>query len=93
MTIDEFEVSIRVYNCLKNAGVQALADLLKLHEVDLLRLPNFGRKSLQEVREWLANNELKLSDTRCPCDQQGRFIFGPEPAYVSDRDFIHSDRT
>jgi DNA-directed RNA polymerase subunit alpha len=49
--IDEMELSVRSYNCLINEGIKYIADLVRKSEADMLKLPNFGRKSLNELRE------------------------------------------
>lgn len=51
--LDELELSVRAYNCLINAGVQRVIDLVNLTEDDVLKIKNFGRKSLGEVKESL----------------------------------------
>lgn len=51
MNIEELELSIRAYNCLKRAGIINLADLLKKTERELMEIKNFGRKSAEEVIE------------------------------------------
>lgn len=48
--IDELELSVRAHNCLINAGVKRILDLVNLHEEDALKIKNFGRKSLNEVK-------------------------------------------
>src|SRR5579885_2760999 len=49
--IDELELSVRAHNCLINAGIKRVIDLVNLSEDDGLKIKNFGRKSLQEVKE------------------------------------------
>jgi DNA-directed RNA polymerase subunit alpha len=49
--IDEMELSVRSYNCLINEGIKYIGDLVTKSEADMLKLPNFGRKSLNELRE------------------------------------------
>jgi DNA-directed RNA polymerase subunit alpha len=51
--IDELEFSVRAHNCLVGAGIRRVIDLVNLTEEDILRIKNFGRKSLREVREIL----------------------------------------
>lgn len=58
--IDEMELSARSYNCLINEGVRYIADLVQKSENDLMRLPNFGRKSLNELRESLKTMGLSF---------------------------------
>lgn len=49
--IDEMELSVRSYNCLINEGIKYIGDLVQKSELDMLKLPNFGRKSLNELKE------------------------------------------
>lgn len=59
--IDELELSIRAYNCLKNEGIETLRELVAKTEIDLIRTPNFGRVSLKEIVDMLAEFGLSLS--------------------------------
>ena len=52
-TIEDLELSIRSYNCLRNAGINSIAELVKKDDRELLALKNFGRKSLREVKDQL----------------------------------------
>jgi DNA-directed RNA polymerase subunit alpha len=58
--IEELELGVRSYNCLKREGVETVGDLVARSEAELLNIPNFGRKSIDEVRERLAERDLKL---------------------------------
>ena len=58
--IEELELGVRSYNCLKREGVETVGDLLAKSDQELMCIPNFGRKSIEEVRERLAKNNLKL---------------------------------
>jgi DNA-directed RNA polymerase subunit alpha len=60
MLIEELELGVRSYNCLKREGVETVGDLVSRSEAELLNIPNFGRKSIEEVRERLAERGLKL---------------------------------
>jgi DNA-directed RNA polymerase subunit alpha len=53
-SVKELELTLRSYNCLKNAKIQTLGDLVEKTEAELLRSRNFGRKSLNELKEVLA---------------------------------------
>ena len=54
------ELSVRTYNCLKNEGIRFVGEFAQKGEAELLRLPNFGRKSLNELKEILAQIGLHL---------------------------------
>ncbi len=58
--IEELELGVRSYNCLKREGVETVGDLVAKSDQELMCIPNFGRKSIEEVRERLAKNNLKL---------------------------------
>lgn len=58
--VDELELSVRSANCLKNDNIIYIGDLVKKTEADMLRTPNFGRKSLNEIKEVLASMGLHL---------------------------------
>jgi hypothetical protein len=59
-TLDEFHLSIRTAHCLKNNDIVYLGDLVKRTDAEMLRTPNFGRKSLNEIKEVLAPLGLHL---------------------------------
>jgi DNA-directed RNA polymerase subunit alpha len=58
--VDELELSVRSANCLKNDNIIYIGDLIQKTEADMLRTPNFGRKSLNEIKEVLAQMGLHL---------------------------------
>lgn len=58
--VDELELSVRSANCLKNDNIVYIGDLVEKSESDMLRTPNFGRKSLNEIKEVLTNMGLHL---------------------------------
>ena len=58
--VDELELSVRSANCLKNDNIVYIGDLVQKTEADMLRTPNFGRKSLNEIKETLNNMGLQL---------------------------------
>jgi len=58
--VDELELSVRSANCLKNDNILYIGDLVQKSESDMLRTPNFGRKSLNEIKEVLTNMGLHL---------------------------------
>ena len=60
--IEELELGVRSYNCLKRVGVETIGDLISKSEDDLSAIPNFGKKSIEEVKENLARHGLGLRD-------------------------------
>ncbi len=58
--IEELELGVRSYNCLKRAGVQTVGDLVQKSEGELNAIPNFGQKSIEEVIETLHGRGLDL---------------------------------
>jgi DNA-directed RNA polymerase subunit alpha len=61
--VDELELSVRSANCLKNDNIVYIGDLVQKTEQEMLRTPNFGRKSLNEIKEVLASMGLGLGMT------------------------------
>ncbi len=59
-SVEELELSVRSYNCLKNARIRTLGELVQKSEGDLLKTRNFGRKSLNEIRDILTGMGLSL---------------------------------
>ena len=59
-TVDELELSVRSYNCLKNADIRTIAELVQKTEPEMLKTKNFGRKSLNEIKEILSRMGLHL---------------------------------
>ncbi len=60
LKVDELELSVRSANCLKNDGITYIGELVQKTENEMLRTPNFGRKSLNEIKELLASMDLHL---------------------------------
>ena len=58
--VDELELSVRSYNCLKNANIRTIAELVQKSETEMLKTKNFGRKSLNEIKEILGKMGLHL---------------------------------
>jgi DNA-directed RNA polymerase subunit alpha len=58
--IEELELGVRSYNCLKRVGIETIGDLVSKTEVELGAIPNFGKKSIEEVKETLAAHGLNL---------------------------------
>jgi DNA-directed RNA polymerase subunit alpha len=73
-SVDEMELSVRSYNCLKNANIGTIGDLVQKTEAEMLRTKNFGRKSLNEIKEILSGMGLGFG---MKIDSQGRLIPGP----------------
>ncbi|PYR77028.1 MAG: DNA-directed RNA polymerase subunit alpha [Acidobacteria bacterium] len=59
-SVEELELSVRSYNCLKNAGIKTIRELVQKTEGEMLKTKNFGRKSLNEIKEILAGMGLSL---------------------------------
>jgi len=59
-SVDEMELSVRSYNCLKNANIRTIGELVQKSEAEMLKTKNFGRKSLNEIKEILAGMGLSL---------------------------------
>jgi DNA-directed RNA polymerase subunit alpha len=70
-SVEELELSVRSYNCLKNANIQTIGDLVQKTEAEMLRTKNFGRKSLNEIKEILGNLGLGFG---MKYDAQGRLV-------------------
>jgi DNA-directed RNA polymerase subunit alpha len=68
-SVEELELSVRSYNCLKNANIQTIGDLVQKSEAEMLRTKNFGRKSLNEIKEILGGLGLGFG---VKFDAQGR---------------------
>jgi DNA-directed RNA polymerase subunit alpha len=60
--IEELELGVRSYNCLKRVGIETIGDLVSKTETELAAIPNFGKKSIEEVKETLAAHGLTLRD-------------------------------
>ena len=72
-SVDELELSVRSYNCLKNAGIKSIRDLVQRSEREMLATKNFGKKSLGEIREILQGMGL---DFGMQFDEHGNPIPG-----------------
>lgn len=59
-SVDELELSVRSYNCLKNADIKTIGELVQKSESEMLKTKNFGRKSLNEIKEILTTMGLSL---------------------------------
>lgn len=77
MPIEDLNLSVRAYNCLKRAGITKVGQVLEMSEDDLLGVRNFGHKSLDELRERLAAHGL-LEHSRLGEQPSGEFAFDVE---------------
>ena len=75
-SVEELELSVRSYNCLKNANIQTIGELVQKTEAEMLRTKNFGRKSLNEIKEILGSMGLALG---MKPDAHGRLVAPPPP--------------
>ena len=73
-SVEELELSVRSYNCLKNANIQTIGELVQKTEAEMLKTKNFGRKSLNEIKEILAQMGLSLG---MRIDESGNPVPGP----------------
>jgi len=73
-SVDELELSVRSYNCLKNANIRTIGELVVKTEAEMLKTKNFGRKSLNEIKEILGGMGLSLG---MRLDEQGRPVAAP----------------
>jgi len=82
-SVEELELSVRSYNCLKNANIQTIGELVQKTEAEMLKTKNFGRKSLNEIKEILGTMGLSLG---MKIDEHGNAVPNPNavpaPAYV-----------
>jgi len=60
MTVEELDLSVRSYNCLKRAGIDTVDELIQRTEEDMMKVRNLGKKSLAEVKSKLAELDLSL---------------------------------
>ncbi|MEO6924197.1 MAG: DNA-directed RNA polymerase subunit alpha, partial [Bryocella sp.] len=73
-SVEELELSVRSYNCLKNANIATIGELIQKTEAEMLKTKNFGRKSLNEIKEILAQMGLSLG---MKIDENGNPVPGP----------------
>src|SRR5271157_1619019 len=72
-SVEELELSVRSYNCLKNANIQTIGELVQKTEAEMLKTKNFGRKSLNEIKEILGSMGLGLG---MKIDEHGNAVPG-----------------
>jgi len=87
-SVEELELSVRSYNCLKNANIQTIGELIQKTEAEMLRTKNFGRKSLNEIKEILANMGLSLG---MRIDSHGRLVAPPQSSVGVSADYGAED--
>ncbi len=87
-SIDELELSVRAYNCLKNADIRSIRDLVKRSERDMMQTKNFGKKSLNEIKDLLHSLGL---DFGMDFDEQGNPIPGTGGSSGEDYDYEDED--
>ncbi len=73
-SVEDLELSVRSYNCLKNANIQTIGELIQKTEAEMLKTKNFGRKSLNEIKEILAQMGFSLG---MRIDENGNPVPGP----------------
>jgi DNA-directed RNA polymerase subunit alpha len=73
--VDDLELSVRAFNCLKASGIKTIRELVLKTEPEMLKYRNFGRKSLNEIKELLTKMNLSLG---MKLDEQGKLIPPPE---------------
>jgi DNA-directed RNA polymerase subunit alpha len=71
-SVEELELSVRSYNCLKNANIRTIRELVQKTEAEMLKTKNFGRKSLNEIKEILQTMGLSLGMRLDPMAPQGQ---------------------
>jgi DNA-directed RNA polymerase subunit alpha len=74
-SVDELELSVRSTNCLKNANIRLIGELVQIPENEILKTPNFGKKSLEEIQKVLADMGLHL----------GMKLEGFDPSKVNEK--------
>jgi DNA-directed RNA polymerase subunit alpha len=85
LPVEELELSIRSYNCLKREGIHTVGELVARSEADLLDIRNFGAKSITEVKEKLQALGLGLKDS--PIDFDPAAVAATNPEFISDEGY------
>lgn len=79
-TVQDLDLSVRAYNCLRRAGVETVLQLVQISEEDLMKVRNMGKKSLKEIKNALARYDLELPEQSvCKINKRG---------YWTDFDFV-----
>ena len=89
-SVEELELSVRSYNCLKNANIQSIGELVQKSESEMLKTKNFGRKSLNEIKEILSQMGLGLG---MKIDEHGNAIPGSGTSSVPFSAADYADET
>jgi len=89
LPIEELELTVRSYNCLKREGIHSVGELVARSEADLLDIRNFGAKSITEVKEKLAELGLTLKDSPLDFDPSaaGAYYGDDEGDFVEDEQY------
>ena len=86
--IEELDFSARSLNCLEKASIKYLGDLIQLNEEDLLNLENFGKRSLNEVRDVIASFNLRLGEDINKLYYEQRKIKEDDSSDNSEQEFV-----
>ena len=89
-SVEELELSVRSYNCLKNTNIQTISDLVQKTEAEMLRTKNFGRKSLNEIKEILSGLGLSFG---MKMDASGHLVAPVGGSAMSMSDLPGEDET
>jgi DNA-directed RNA polymerase subunit alpha len=87
-SVEELELSVRSYNCLKNANIQTIGELVQKSEAEMLKTKNFGRKSLNEIKEILSSMGLSLG---MKIDEHGNAVPGSSSAMSPSSSFASTN--
>jgi DNA-directed RNA polymerase subunit alpha len=86
-SVEELELSVRSSNCLRDAGIKTLGDLVRKSEAEMLKYRNFGRKSLQELVDILTDMDLHFGmDVDAILGPGGRLVLGSEGAEEGEQE-------
>ena len=91
MPIEELDLTVRSYNCLKREGIHSVGELVGRSEADLLDIRNFGQKSIDEVKVKLAGMGLALKDSP-PGFELGASDDGFDAGFDSDADYAETEQ-
>ena len=80
-SVEELELSVRAYNCLKNADIKTIGELVQKSESEMLKTKNFGRKSLNEIKDILSEYDLSFG---MKMDVNGQLVPGPKNGAITE---------